>query len=292
MPFQLSAEQFTYYDLRKRAKSSNIDLLFPSWGKGEKLAIFSPHDDDGVLGAAYATLAAVANGAEAYLFIFCQGNFGYSKPELRDEIVEIRKKETVDAYTYLGIPAGNIYRFEYPDFSVMPYVGWNVDAVQAGTFAKTLPLLRELGITRLLLPNPHREHLDHEAVAKEGAYCAPQAGDPIVVDIAPPVSIKSVHTYSVWAEFAPTDALVNGRPSDVRANMAVKGSPDVEEHIAESLRRFTSQLQIIEGLIELRKERAYKDGYIELYLEFDPRPKLNFAPYKTALNAIDDAVTG
>lgn len=37
----------------------------------------------------------------------------------------------------------------------------------------------------------------------------------------------------------------------------------------------------------MRAERRYADGYIELYLRFDPRPKLAYEPYKGVLSGID-----
>ena len=47
----MEREDFTFYDLRRREKSKSIELLFPGWVEGEeRVAIFCPHDDDGILG--------------------------------------------------------------------------------------------------------------------------------------------------------------------------------------------------------------------------------------------------
>lgn len=44
-----------------------VCLLFPGWeAEDEHVAVISPHDDDGLLGAGYAILAALANEAEVY----------------------------------------------------------------------------------------------------------------------------------------------------------------------------------------------------------------------------------
>ena len=52
--------KYTYFDTNTKEVSNDIDLIFPGFGKTEKevLAVMSPHDDDAVIGAGYAMLAA------------------------------------------------------------------------------------------------------------------------------------------------------------------------------------------------------------------------------------------
>jgi len=67
-------EDFVYYDLRRRAATDAIGTLFPDWRPGdERVVVFSPHDDDALIGAGYLILAAQANGAEVSAVIFCTG---------------------------------------------------------------------------------------------------------------------------------------------------------------------------------------------------------------------------
>ena len=109
---------FTYYDLRSRTRSPSIDLLFPGWAQGdERVAVISPHDDDGILGAGYLILAALANSARVTLVVVCNGCFGYSSVEDKPTIVARRKAETLDAYQMLGLSADDILFLDYPDFS-------------------------------------------------------------------------------------------------------------------------------------------------------------------------------
>lgn len=284
----VTGTDFTFYDLSSGQKSTDINRFFPRWsGEMERLAVFSPHDDDGLLGAAYATLAAMAHGALAYVFIFCSGNFGYSSVEMKDQVVGIRRGETEAAYATLGLVKEQIIRLEYSDFGLHSLLGWDVGREKQGMMARVVPAMRRLGITRLLIPNPHREHLDHEMVAREGAYDGPQAGDPIIVDQGRPTLVKSVHVYSVWADFPPEDALVAGRTTELRANQVIRAAAHVERLIATSLRHYRSQSEIISNLIRMREERRHADGYIEPYLHFDPRPKLDFSPYRRAIAGID-----
>ena len=116
--------KFTYYDTNTRQVSSDIDLLFPGFGKDEVLVVMSPHDDDAIIGAGYAMLAAQQAGAEVYVMIFCRGDAGYSTVEEKDTIEEVRKQETDACYGRLGIPADHIIRLNYPDFSAIGHWGW------------------------------------------------------------------------------------------------------------------------------------------------------------------------
>jgi LmbE family N-acetylglucosaminyl deacetylase len=287
-----SKTAFTFYDLRARMRSVDISLLFPGWEEGaERVAVLSPHDDDAVLGAGYALLAAEAYGAEGYVFILCDGRAGYTSSEEKDGIVVRRREEAYSAYKALGIPRERILRFEYPDFSLLSYLGWQLPRGEAGTFDRHLRALRSLGITRLLLPNGYREHIDHEATYRLGAYDAPQAGDPILPDWGPGRKIWSTTVYAVWGDFSPEDALVTAQDTVIRANRAISATADVERLVVQSIRCFESQGKIIEGLVTRREQRwnRQRDRAIELYLSFDPRPALDYAPYHRVLEAIEAA---
>ncbi len=278
---------FSYFDLRRGIMSDDIDLLFPAWQEGdERLVVLCPHDDDGLLGAGYAILAALANGAQVYIFIFCNGCGGYSTPEEKETIVEVRKKETPVAYAILGIPSENIVRFDYPDFSLVPNIGWMMPWGGEGTAGPHLRALRRLKATRLMIPNGYREHMDHEAAYRIGAYDGPQVGDNILADwgLAPP--IRSCLQYAVWGDFSPEDALVTGSELSLRGNRAILAASEVEGTIERGIREFRSQSRVIEGLVEARKNRRSEDRVIEIYLAFDPRPVLDYGPYHEAIKRI------
>ncbi|HHW49601.1 MAG TPA: PIG-L family deacetylase [Clostridiaceae bacterium] len=281
-------DSINYIDIDARKVSADINTIFPGWdGNNEKVCVFSPHDDDAIIGAGYAIEAAIEAGAEVYIFIFCCGDAGYSYLEQKDEIVEIRKAETVKAYQKIGVKKENIIRFEYSDFSALQNIGWKLVNGSEGSFKKVITKLRELKITRVLVPNHNREHIDHLAVNIIGSYDSPQAGDPILVDWAEPNTVKSVLEYSVWADFSPEDALVCNRSSKLRANRIIKVNKAFEEKIREGIKEYKSQGEIIKGLIASRDERLSSDGqYIELYISFDPRPKLDYKPYLEFLEKI------
>ena len=280
---------FRYADFDQQALSGDIATLFPGWVPGdERVMIFCPHDDDGPLGAGYAILAAQANGGEVFVGIFCDGWAGYSKREDAPTIVARRAAETLKAYADLGIAADHVIRFNYPDFSIWPWMGWHLPGGHEGTLSKTIPALRRLRITRLLLPNGYREHLDHEATFRVGAYDGPQAGDAILAELGLVPPIRSFAQYAVWADLSPEDALVKGRPDGIRANRAIVASPALEDRITHSVLFWESQLQIIAGIMAARREHRVREGRaVELYLTFDPRPTLDYTPYHNLLARIN-----
>ena len=107
--------KFTYCNTDTKAVSKDIGVLFPGFGENEVLAVMSPHDDDAILGAGYAMLAAQQAGAEVYVVIFCRGDAGYSTVAEKASIEEVRTRETFDCYAHLGVPADHILRMNFPD---------------------------------------------------------------------------------------------------------------------------------------------------------------------------------
>lgn len=272
--------KYTYYDTNTCNKSYDISTIFPDFGEKEVLAVMSPHDDDAVIGAGYAMLAAQEAGAEVYVVIFCRGDAGYSTVEEKTTIEAVRERETFDCYERLGIPRDHILRMNFPDFSAISRIGWELSTGKAGDMPVLLRFLREKKVTRVMIPNHYHEHIDHLATYLMSSFDVPQSGDAALVDYGAPHGVKSTLQYSVWADLDPEDALVNGRASDLRANRILLADRSVEETIDRAIEAYVSQTEIIKGLVEARKERRTEDGrFIEVYISFDCRPKINFDPY-------------
>ena len=54
--------EYRYLDIRSE-QFGGIEVLFPGWQPGdERLCVYSPHDDDAILGAGYAMRAAMDAG--------------------------------------------------------------------------------------------------------------------------------------------------------------------------------------------------------------------------------------
>lgn len=272
--------KFTYCDLNTKAVNNDINQIFPDFGENEVLAVMSPHDDDAIIGAGYAMLAAKNAGADVYVVIFCRGDAGYSTIEEKNTIEEVRERETFDCYERLGIPRDHILRMGFPDFSAIGHWGWEKADGKPGDMPVLLRFLREKKVTRVMIPNHYHEHIDHVAAHNMSSFTVPQAGDVCLVDYGTPHGVKSTLQYSVWADLDPENALIAGRPTNLRANRILVVDGEVEEKIADAISAYVSQEEIIRGLVEARKERRTKNGdYVEVYITFDCRPKIDFAPY-------------
>lgn len=272
---------FKYFDVDKKTVNEDINTLFPGFGKDEVLAVMSPHDDDAIIGAGYAMLAAQKAGTEVYVVIFCRGDAGYSTVEEKATIEKVREEETYDCYARMGIDKEHIIRLNFPDFSAIGHVGWEKADGKPGQMPTLLRFLREKKVTRVMVPNHYHEHIDHVAAHIMSSFDTPQAGDSALVDYGTPHAVKSTLEYSVWADLDPENALVSGRASNLRANRILAVSEDVEEKIAECIYAYVSQKEIIRGLVDARSERKTKSKmFVEVYIEFDCRPKISFDPYK------------
>lgn len=284
----MAGEHFVYYDLARGLKSRNIDLIFEDWNReNERVLVLSPHDDDALLGAGYVLLAAISEGCEPWILIFCDGRAGYSSVDKKERIVSVRRVESLNAYRKIGIREDNILRFDFPDLSLRSHTGWVLSGGMKGTTAKTIKMLRQIKPTRLLVPNEYRENTDHEALSYIGSYDGPEVGDAIMVDLGEPFGIKGFLKYAVWGDFSPEDALLAGRESALRGNVAIKTGPEVEEKIIHALKEFKSQEKIIDQLVTKRSERIVNGGYIEVYLKFNPRPSISYNGYKKKILGID-----
>ena len=272
--------KFTYCNTDTNTFSGDINALFPGWGSDEVLAVMSPHDDDAILGAGYAMLAAQRAGADVFVVIFCRGDAGYSTVEQKDTIESIRAEETFDCYARLGVPGDHILRMGFPDFSAIGNWGWQKVDGTPGDMPRILRFLRENKVTRVMIPNHYHEHIEHIATYWMTSFDVPQAGDMALVDYGTPHAVRSTLQYSVWADFDPENALVMGRPSSLRANRILVASKAVEEKIDDAIEAYVSQEQIIKNLVSSRKERqTASGGFVEPYIAFDCRPKINLQPY-------------
>jgi len=263
-----------FVDFISLHRSKKIDIFFPGWKKGEKVAFLSPHDDDVVLGAGYLVKAVVASGGIPLIFIFCKGDAGYSSAEHKETIVKTRKKETVKAYTKLGAREGNLFHSEIPDFSLPPYINRDLPRGK-GLFEEQIRLFREEKVSRVVFASGFYEHWDHTAVYQMGIYSSPQAGDPILADLGEPCAPKNYYVYSVWGDFEPRRAA----PESIRADKGILASEELEQEVREAIQVFASQKRIFQTIVDHRERRKSEAGYLELYKTISIRNPIDFSPY-------------
>lgn len=262
-----------FCDLVEGSAGKGLEVLFPGFSKDECITVISPHDDDALLGAGYLIQAALDSGAQVRVLVICDGSAGYSRVEDKKGIVERRKSESVEAYQLLGVAAEDLHWLDVPDFSAIHYLGWKLPTGETGLFGKITPLLRDWKTTRLLIPNGHREHIDHTGAYLAGVFFGPQSGDAVIADWGQAPPVRSALVYSVWADFPPAPERA------LRADRAVVAVPGAEQKVIDALGRFESQAAVISGLVETRKQRNRGDRWIELYMTIDPRPPLSYEAY-------------
>jgi LmbE family N-acetylglucosaminyl deacetylase len=267
-----------FVDFTKLLKRGRVNLLFPGWKKGERVAFFSPHDDDAILGAGYLILATLSSGGVPAVIVFCRGDAGYSTPAEKKGIVLRRKKEAVRAYGTLGVLKEDIHFFNVPDFSLIS----NLDRRPPwgkGVFDKIISAIRRERISRIVFSSGYLEHWDHTAVFKAGIYTSPQAQDPILVDLGEPCPIKTYLAYSVWGDFEPAPP---GQAT--RADLGILAAQEDEERVIEAIGEFSSQARIIKNIVAHRKKRKTQGGYLELYKSIKLRQPIDYSPYFDLLN--------
>lgn len=264
-----------FVDFRCKAISRDIATLFPGWERGETVAFLSPHDDDVVLGGGYLVQAVRKSGGQVRVFIFCQGDAGYSSLSAKRTIVRTRRREAITSYGILGVQPSRIHFLGLPDLSVMTYVNRRVFG-HKGLPDELLKLFRRHRISRAVFSSPHFENWDHTAVYDIGMYVVPQAGDPVLADLGKAFPVRSSLVYSVWGDFGPAS------PDSVslKADVGILAGEKEERLVRKALRAFASQAEIMENTVARhRNSRSGPGGHLELFQRPRLREPIDYAPY-------------
>jgi LmbE family N-acetylglucosaminyl deacetylase len=271
-----------FIDFAGLRRGRDLGLLFPGWERGENVAFLSPHDDDVALGAGHLLRAVVEQDGIPHVLVFCRGDAGYSTVEAKGDIVAVRKAETRRAYAAVGVAEENIVSFDVPDFALLPTLARGSGPLGQSVFDRLIAQLRLRRIRRIVFSSGHFEHADHTAVFLHAMYTAPQAGDPILVDLGPPFAARTWLAYSVWSDFGSSDD--PGRPA---ADKGILADAATEARIRESLAAFASQGRIMNGTVAARREdRQTAGGWLELYRTHNIRRPIDYAAYRFVLDGM------
>src|SRR5210317_2026275 len=99
----------------RRTGNTLADVSRHWQGDRERFLFISPHDDDVVLGAGLFIQLALREKVPVHILIVTDGSMGYCTREQKEKISEIRRQETYDCYTSLGLPEENITWLGFPD---------------------------------------------------------------------------------------------------------------------------------------------------------------------------------
>lgn len=237
-----------FFDLRtenpiKVVSSQDPAEIFRDWiGDREHWLFVSAHDDDIVCGGGLSLLAAVANGIRVSCAVTTNGRMGYCRPEHKDTIHLIRRKEAKESFKLLGIAEENTYLFDYSDSGLERVAGRvfsddsNDPTVIAG--AKGLQntftwLLRKTIPNRVFLPVHTDLHPDHRTVHYELLISIFHAQGRIWPELGPSIGqIPKLYEYSTYSDFA--------APPDLR----VRGDAELLEKKLAGIAAYRSQEQI------------------------------------------------
>lgn len=98
-----------------------LSQVLPKWRDRERWLFVSPHDDDIAVAGALIVEAAVEAGVALTCRIATDGRMGYTAEEQRENIVAIRKKETIESFRILGVD--DVSWYDYPDADLYRHAG-------------------------------------------------------------------------------------------------------------------------------------------------------------------------
>ena len=251
----------------ERRKGDTLASVSKHWqGDKEKFLFISPHDDDVVLGAGLFIQLAQRENVPVYILIVTDGSMGYCNKEQRNNISEIRQKETYECYKSLGVPEENIIWLAFPDCRLNYYRGRRLsdsnDMTKIEGFIgmqnSFTHWLRKIAPTQCFLPTSNDLHPDHKFVHEEFLISLFHAAGSIWPELGEAIEkVPYVHEMGVYCDF----------PSPPKVRM--KTPQTYLEKKLNAIAAFKSQTQIA-SLIDI----VSKSGPFEYLRE------LNFKLYQ------------
>lgn len=157
----------------------------------KSILVFAAHADDELTMAG--TIAAHAeSGSEITVVQYTNGSEGYLRPEDRDNIVNIRKKEADACDRVLGI--SERIHLGYDDMS---------GTYDKESFKKCIKIIREKKPEAVFTHGPSSLNRDHIALFKTTREAIWQAGEPVTGALGAPHKPGAVYFYKDYADRGP-----------------------------------------------------------------------------------------
>ena len=259
-----SAFQFTRLVEGRPVRQASLEAAMG----GEPLAgqtwmFVSPHDDDLCIGAGLLMQAAVDAGVDVQAVIVTDGCLGYCEALQQDDIVEVRKAETIRSFDILGVQESHVMFLGFPDGGLTKYVGRR-QAVEGepqvagftGLQNAFTHSLREMRPSHIFVPTKMDLHPDHQITHNELMISLFHASGKIWPELGDPLDVPQVHEMAVYCDF----------PSDPHLEI-IGGDGPFETKLA-SIAAYESQLQIAELVEQLRSAGPFeyiRDVNFQLY---------------------------
>lgn len=247
----------------KRYVGSEFGQALPKWqGQNERFLIVSPHDDDAAIGAGLVIQMARLEKVPVYILIVTDGSMGYCSSEQKQNIAEIRKKETFKCYKKLGVDEGNILWMNYPDCRLNEFGGRRLAEKSDGPAICGFTglqndftyYLRKIRPTRCFVPTSNDLHPDHKIVYEEFLISLFHSATTLWPELGRPIDKPpgSFYELAVYCKFPGPPTLQIRTPAEY-----------LEKKLA-AVSEFQSQKQI--GLVI---ERLRSNGPVEYLRDAD-----------------------
>ncbi len=240
----------------ERRKADTIAGVSRHWqGDDEKFLFISPHDDDVVLGAGLFIQLAQRENVPVYILIVTDGSMGYCTNEQRDTISEIRREETYNSLSILGVRRENIIWLNFPDSRLNDYRGRiaadpdEPTAVEGfvGLQNSFTYWIRKIAPTQCFLPTSTDLHPDHKIVHEEFLISLFHSAGNIWPELGEPVKkVPYIHEMGVYCDFPEPP------------NLRIQTPESFLEKKLQSIAAFESQIQIATLIDMVRRSGPYE----------------------------------
>ena len=235
-----------------------LDLFNIQNAKDAHFVAIVAHDDDWAIGGGRTTKALTEQGVKVSVIVTTDGANGYGDPKVKDQIIKIRKDETVSAYQALGIANDDIKFLDFPDLGLNLSAGRITAQSQPGMMQAYVETLRSLTPkpTHIFLHSeldPHPDHLDTRKVSLFAAGCLAIGDSWQEIPGGMWGFRPRIFEYLVYR--TPAD------PKDFQLTHVHLPSKDLTDEVGKLLKNGWAS-QSIDDLIELLKNRPF-DGFRE-----------------------------
>ncbi|MDD5502279.1 MAG: PIG-L family deacetylase [Candidatus Thermoplasmatota archaeon] len=198
--------------------------------KIKRILVLVAHPDDETIGLGGTIRKLSEQGCEVTVVFYTNGDEGFSDPELKKRIVEIRKAEVQKVQKILG-------------FKNFEFVGYQDMALPNDKQAlkKTIALIRKYKPEIIFTHSEIDKHRDHRAlntIAKEAFW---QAGEAVSTDMGNSWKAKSLYFFEILDLIEPTHVC------DISGNY---------ETVEKAINIYVSQADVLPGVMQ--KIRALK----------------------------------
>jgi len=208
---------------------------------------------------------AVHEGLPVHILIVTDGSTGYCSEEDRDSIVDIRRKEALESYHYLGVAEENIVWLGFQDAHIHSCLGREQAKSNRDLSIKGFTglrnaftyYLRRIKPTQCILPTRNDLHPTHHIVYDEFLISLFHASGDIWPELGKPLAaIPHAHEIAVYCDFAAPPTLRMATPISYLENKL------------KAIGAFRSQRQIssmIENIRNCGPEEYLRTIELELY---------------------------